>query len=181
MEHSPRLCMRWCTQRFIRKFENSKYYNHVRKKHSRWSDDPSGDGVNGVIFEVDSERHMPRSNGLFFNKLWELKGFWELWCAWIHNFVPPGSVSTKPEHGQPGPMARPGSARKWPGSTSYFGPTGQAWADKSGPIDKTGRAWAAVLGDLEKAQRDDPTIFWPDGPGLGRKNTARQSGRDGPG
>jgi hypothetical protein len=64
---------------------------------------------------------------------------------------------TNPEHGQPGPTARPGP-------TSYFGLTGRAWAEKSGPIDMTGRAWAS---DLVKARPDGPTIYWPDEPGLG--------------
>jgi hypothetical protein len=32
MEHSPRLCIRWCTQQFITKFKNSKYYNHGSAK-----------------------------------------------------------------------------------------------------------------------------------------------------
>jgi hypothetical protein len=80
----------------------------------------------------------------------------------------------------PGLMARPGPARKWPGLTSYFGPTGRAWAEKSGPIDKIGQAWAGDLRDLGKARPDNPTIFWPNGPGLGRKNVARQSSRAGP-
>jgi hypothetical protein len=78
----------------------------------------------------------------------------------------------KPEHGQPSPTAQPGPARKCPGSTSYFGPTGQAWAEKSGPIDMMGRAWASDLRDLVKAQPDGPTarpFFGPTGQAWARK------------
>jgi hypothetical protein len=65
-----------------------------------------------------------------------------------------------------GSLAR---SEKWPGPTSYFGPTSWAWAEKSSPIDKLGWAWAEDLADLGKARPDNPMIFWPDGSGLGRK------------
>jgi hypothetical protein len=66
------------------------------------------------------------------------------------------AVANKPEHGQPGPT-QPSPAQKWPGPTSYFGPTGRAWAKKSGPSDKTDRAWAEDLKDLGKARSDGLT------------------------
>jgi hypothetical protein len=65
-----------------------------------------------------------------------------------------------PEHGQPGPTARPGPARKWPGPIMYFGPTGRAWAAKCWPDSDSGRAWAERMQVLVKARPDGPTARW---------------------
>src|SRR6266542_6881261 len=51
--------------------------------------------LNGVIFKIDFEKAYDKVKWSFLQQTLKMKGFSEIWRAWIHAFVTGGSVAIK--------------------------------------------------------------------------------------
>ena len=51
--------------------------------------------LNGVIFKIDFEKAYDKVKWSFLQQTLRMKGFSEIWRAWIHNFITGGSVAIK--------------------------------------------------------------------------------------
>jgi hypothetical protein len=85
-------------------------------------------------------------------------------------------LADKSEHGQPSSTARPENGPVRPLILARRARPGQRNLARLTRRPGQGRRF----GRFREGSADSPTIFWPDGLGLGRKNMARQLGRAGP-